>query len=274
MIYRYITNNKIKKLYFCLFLLIIIALVSLTLWYRSKYGNLSIGSDWEKSGNYHMAIVEYTNAIERDPNFAKAYLCRGIVWDKKGDYDKAIADFSKAIKLKTNYANAFFYRGHMWCQKNDFDRAIADFSKLIELDAYTDKAYLNRGNAWKEKEDYGKSVADYLKALEINPGYSKAYNNLAWVYSTCPVKQYRNGTKALELAQIAVKLDATPSSLGTIAAAYAEIGKFNAAIESQERAIDLLKSEKKKSEIPIYIERLNFYKNNKPWRNLFMKQTR
>jgi hypothetical protein len=53
----------------------------------------------------------------------------------------------------------------------------------------------------------------------------------------------------------------------TLAAAYAEAGKFDDAITAQKKAITLLKKEgDPKNLIDRFIERLNSYKDRKPWR--------
>jgi hypothetical protein len=52
-----------------------------------------------------------------------------------------------------------------------------------------------------------------------------------------------------------------------VAAAYAEVGKFEDAITTQEEVIDLLKKEDKpKNLIDQFVERLKSYKAHKPWR--------
>jgi hypothetical protein len=57
-------------------------------------------------------------------------------------------------------------------------------------------------------------------------------NNLAWLLATCPDASVRNGARAVELAQQAERLSGgqDPSMLGTLAAAYAEAGRFPEAI--------------------------------------------
>jgi serine/threonine-protein kinase len=66
-----------------------------------------------------------------------------------------------------------------------------------------------------------------------------------------------------------------PGSLDTLAAAYAEAGRFEDAVKTQERAIDIIKTGRSSHYvIKGYIERLDLYKENKPWREkqqFFMK---
>ena len=77
----------------------------------------------------------------------------------------------------------------------------------------------------------------------MDPDYAFAYNNLAWVFATAPDAVFRNGNRALELAERAVELDREAATLDTLAAAYAEVGRFDEAIRTQLQAIALLKKE-------------------------------
>src|SRR5439155_4840630 len=74
---------------------------------------------------------------------------------------------------------------------------------------------------------------------EIAPHSILTLNNLAWALSTCPDASLRNGARAIELAQKADQLAGgqNPILIRTLAAAYAENGRFNDAIETAQRAV-------------------------------------
>jgi protein O-mannosyl-transferase len=83
--------------------------------------------------------------------------------------------------------------------------------------------------------------AHLKKAMEINPLNVEAQNNMALVLATFPERRVRNGTKAVELAERADHLtgNANASISATLAAAYAEAGRFPNAIKTAERALQL-----------------------------------
>jgi tetratricopeptide (TPR) repeat protein len=223
-----------------------------------------------RSGKYDEAIRLYNKAIESgelsQTNLAIAYNNRAFAWYAKGDYDRSMSDCNKAIDINPRYTSAYNNRGRAWYAKGDYDRAIADCTKAIEIDPTYALAYNNRGFAWNQKGDYNRAIADHTKALEIDPKYATAYNNLAWLKATCPDERFRDGKQAVELAEKAVTLQDDANFLDTLAAAYAEAGRFQDAIKTQEQAITNLKQEGGTQFLPEYEEHLFSYKAGKPWR--------
>jgi Tfp pilus assembly protein PilF len=85
------------------------------------------------------------------------------------------------------------------------------------------------------------AVARLNTALELKPDSADAMNNLAWILSTCPDANIRDGPRAAQLAQRACELthyQAIPL-ITTLAAAYAEEGDFDKAIATTQQAIAL-----------------------------------
>jgi tetratricopeptide (TPR) repeat protein len=195
-----------------------------------------------------------------------AYNNRGIAWSHKKDYDRAIADFNEAIRLDPNDATAYNNRGWAWSNKKDYDRAIADYSEAIRLDPKYALAYNNRGWAWSNKKDYDRAIADYNEAIRLDPKFASAYNAVAWLRATCPEEKYRDGKKAVESATKACELSEWKerNHLDTLAAAYAEIGDFDHAVEWQQKTIAL--SPSTDANLSAYKERLALYKDKKPYR--------
>ena len=78
-------------------------------------------------------------------------------------------------------------------------------------------------------------------AIQLDPKYPDPYNDLAWLLATCSISTNRNGAEAVKLATSACKLTDWKKwyYVGTLAAAYAEIGDFDNAVKYQQDAIKL-----------------------------------
>lgn len=74
-------------------------------------------------------------------------------------------------------------------------------------------------------------------AAQDNP---QALNDYAWLLATSSFDGVRNGTQAVTLALQAVERHRSPSYLDTLAAAYAETGKYDRAVATQEEALTLV----------------------------------
>ncbi len=189
---------------------------------------------------------------------------KGLKLISRQQYDEAIKAFSTAIEIIPQDYQAYNYRGIARALKGDFDKATADYNKALKIHPRYAEAYNNRGFARTQMGDLQQALNDYSRALEINPFFVDAYNNKAWILATAADNRYRDGAKAIMLAQKAVELKPDIGSLDTLAAAYAAVGNFDAAIDTQKKVIQKLLLADKSSEVPKYMTHLNTYKSRQP----------
>lgn len=124
-----------------------------------------------------------------------------------------------------------------WMQ-SEHDRAIAAANRALRQQPESAAAYVARARAWRDKREFGKAVDDYRAAARIQPGFVAAHRELAWLLATCPDGQTRDGDEAVELAIEACELAdyRDPRCHDTLAAAYAETGRFDEAIDHAKQA--------------------------------------
>ncbi len=213
--------------------------LQITLDYAEAHNNL--GSALFQESNVDEAIAHYQKALQIKPDFAEACYNLGCALLQKGNVDEAIAHFQKALQIKPDYAEACYNLGCALLQKGSVDEAIVYYQKALQITPDYAEAHYNLGNTLLQKGDVDEAIAHFQKALQIKPDFAEAQNNLAWVLATCPQASLRNGNKAVELAQRANQLtgDGNPVVLGTLAAAYAEAGRFPEAVETAQRALQL-----------------------------------
>src|SRR5262249_29539217 len=88
------------------------------------------------------------------------------------------------------------------------------------------------------------------------------YTALALFRAGCPDAKFRDGKKALEAAQKAYEMTKGPSEMAALAAACAELGQFDRAVEWQTKAAAEATAEEKEQ----YRARLKQYQDRKPYR--------
>jgi len=136
----------------------------------------------------------------------------------------------------------------------------------------------NLGSFYFLKNDIAQAIPHFQKAAEYD---STAYrmlercssvevlNDLAWFMATNPDAAARNGSQAIELAEHACELThhQMPVCLGTLAAAYAEAGRFDEAIAAAQAACALAE----KANAPKLLEKnrelLELYRAHQPYRD-------
>lgn len=122
--------------------------------------------------------------------------------------------------------------------QNRVDDAEKYLNKLLSLRADSIPGLIARASLFEAKGDYAAAIRDYEEAMQLDPKNYLACNKLAWLLATCPDDSIRNGKRSLELAEHAAsfRFIRWRMSLSTIAAAYAELGDFEKAIEFETKA--------------------------------------
>lgn len=97
---------------------------------------------------------------------------------------------------------------------------------------------LIRGDLRASRGQYAEARADFESAIQLDPDSFQAHEKLAWMLATCDDTECRDGKLSLEQATTAAKLRQfeTMMSVATLAAANAECGDFDRAIELETHA--------------------------------------
>ena len=132
---------------------------------------------WKKDEPDNSAILDYTVAIELDPEYAEAYKNRGISYLSNGYVDNAIADYTIAIELDPEYAEAYKDRATAYFANSDFDNAITDYTKAIQLDPDDTDIYNYRGLIHFGNSEPDKAIDDFSRAIQLKPDRPDAYYN-------------------------------------------------------------------------------------------------
>lgn len=115
----------------------------------------------------------------------------------------------------------------------------------------------------------GEAVAVLDRALKQNPGHMDLRNSLAWILATTPSSAHRNGARAVQLSTglTSASKDTLADYRDTLAAAYAEAGRYAEAVRTQELAMPVLEGSRRSTirSRAKARQRLQNYRSGKPW---------
>src|SRR5207248_7440851 len=104
--------------------------------------------------------------------------------------------------------------------------------RALALDPeYTD-AYRSLGEAYGSRGRHASAAKYFALAVDVAPENPFLLARLGWLLATSPEDSVRDAAKAVDVSERAVRLTSRQDtmSLDTLAAAYAEAGRFGEAI--------------------------------------------
>ena len=142
----------------------------------------SRGINYENSGQYDLAIEEYTKAIKINPKIVNAYIRCGYLYSHKHQFDLAMINYNKALEINPNDSRIYTVRGNLYMSDKKYNLAILDYSKAIKLNPKNKYAYFNRGTANYFIGKYELAIYDYSKTIDIDPKNYQAYYGRGKLY--------------------------------------------------------------------------------------------
>ncbi len=207
--------------------------------YAAAHNNVGIA--YFQTGRVDEAVLHYRKALRLKPGYVEAHKNLGNALFEKGQTNEATAHYRTALELNPDFAEVHYDLGTASLKAGQLDAAKTQLERALELKPDYAEAHNNLGTTLLEKGLAREAAAHYEQAARINPKDPLALNNFAWILATSPEASLRDGARAVELAQRANQISGGnhPTFLQTLAAAYAESGRFAEADETAERALSL-----------------------------------
>jgi Flp pilus assembly protein TadD len=262
-----ILSNKRREILLCVAAVIIGAL-AWRAWIQTSYWSnteslwnhaLAISADNDvahnnvaallmKRGQLDEAISHYKQALAAQPNNGETHYHLSVALlhnnlgnalARKGLLDEAIVHYRKAVELRDDFADAHSNLAAMLAQKGQTTEAIAHYEKAVAIPPEDATSHLGLAAILLQAGRKDEAIAHYRRALQVAPRSLTVLNALAWVLATSPDVAVRNGEEAVVLAEKANQLSdgKNPVTLRTLAASYAELGRFSEAVVTAQHAL-------------------------------------
>jgi len=231
------------------------------------------GRAFNRGAEVDRAIEEFERALEENPRFAAAHYSLGHSRVLKGDDAAAVPHFEKAVDYQPDHARALNNLGTIAAQRGRFDVAIGWYERLVAVQPFEVQGLRSLALAQTGAGRLADAARSFRRALEIAPRdvatrrafagalialrrYGEAQGQLkeillldptkpgpamelAWLLATCPDSRHRDGAQALRLAEGVDRAfqGRRWDVLEVLAAAQAEVGRFDQAVATAERAL-------------------------------------
>jgi len=215
--------------------------------------NIKRGKAYMKLRFFEDAAVDFTSVIDRHNQYLyQGYVERAKAYIEMGMNKEALRDLEKVRKKQGDSPEINIAMGEAYLKLGDLDKAKNYVQLAIMKQQDNPELYMLRGKLYYKTKDPNQAIADFKKVLELDKFSNSAKLELARIYATCPVDIYRDGKKAVEMAQEVYSVTDDIDALIVLSEGYAAQGNFDKAIELLDSKIEETKDYVKQDDMRVY----------------------
>ena len=198
-----------------------------------------LGALLDSQGKEDQAFPHFAAAVRYNPINVRARCALGHIFCDQGKFNDAVQEYQAALQIDPASAKANFGFAEVLMKQHQFDNATEHYFLALKSNPKIAEAHYQLAALFSAKQDMLSAISHLQQAIELDPNFVLALNNLGWILATQQTPALRNGSEAMRLASRAVVLTgrSDPSTLDTLAAAYAETGEFKNAVDTAQLAI-------------------------------------
>jgi tetratricopeptide (TPR) repeat protein len=229
-----------------------------------------LGAALANQGRYEEAIAQYQEALRRQPDDAGFLASLGKALANVKRYDEAAAHYQQALKLKPDLPDVHYHLAVVLASQAKYAESVPHFAEAARQKPEDAQVRFLFATACAHAGQTGEALRQYREALRLKPDSTETLNACARLLATHAQPQFRSGSEAVRLAEQAFALTQHRSVgvLDTLAASYAEAGRFTDAAAAQEKVVATAQSAGATNELPAMQARLKLYREGKPFREI------
>ena len=229
---------------------------------------LAVGALCLIQGRSEEAESQLKLAFRLKPNWSQAHAVLAALFSRLNRPEEAAAEYTEAVRQEPKNAAWCYQLGNLLVLLGRAQDATQYLTRTLELEPANSKAHSVLAAALTFQGRDREAVAHYREALRLEPQSAAALDGLAWLRATEPDPALRDGAEAVRLAEQARQLAGTniPVVWKTLAAAYAEAGRFDDAKLAAQRACDFFRAQGTNSAPAEYQQILDRVAARKPYR--------
>ncbi len=218
-------------------------------------GDYFLGNAYWDAGNLDAAVTNYQYVVRVAPDFAGGHYALGRVLLLQKNDEAAEAQFGEVLRLQPNNPYVCKFLGDALSGEGKFEDAEAEYSFAAQL---------KPGDPVIED---ARQKNQFLETLRSKPDSPEILNDLAWLLATSENEQTRDGVEAVKHAERACDLTHYRETVmvGTLAAAYAEAGRFAEAVATAQKACALASESGQQELLKRNRELLELYRAHKAY---------
>ncbi|MEI6197206.1 MAG: tetratricopeptide repeat protein [Verrucomicrobiota bacterium] len=215
-----------------------------------------------------VSLFEHAVAVTGSSYSAHNGLAIGL--EHAGRAREAMVHYRIAMALNPRETQNCKNMAQMLIEQGKWNEAAQLESAILEIEPNDSTTHLNLA-VLLQRLDRNEEARQQLElALQIKPDATEVLNNLAWTLATGKETGLRDGNRAVQLAERACELTHYEKTiyLGTLAAAYAEAGRFDEAVATAQKACALAEAAGEKDLLQKNRELLELYRSHQPYRDV------
>jgi Flp pilus assembly protein TadD len=212
------------------------------------------------------AILHFEASLRLHPDNAQAHGNLGKALTQQRKLPQAEAELRTAIGLKPQEPEFHRSLGYALGGQGKSEEALGQLRQAADLEQGTG-GRVELANMLHQMGRDREAVVEYRRALDRQPLSDEVLNNLAWILATSSDDSVRNGTDAIALAEKACQQTRNQDAMtvGTLAAAYAEAGRFAEAAATAQKAANLAAAAGNSQFANINTQLMQMYRAGRPY---------